>query len=408
MNDDSETRLRELALTSLVNLSIAESNENTIIEQGVIGSVLRLVTTCENERLSTTGCMLLSNLLTNENARAKIRGSDWLNPIIQLIKSNSVELVIQVVRIIINIAFDEICRYQLVQAQTETLLKAADSRLKNKNLSDLIASALKNLSVPVSEEISGSRGNTGNTGNTGTTQTRPQKNDIDNILEDMQTQTYVPPKTQTQTQTRTEIRTETNPRGTINQTKTETKTFSPQVQQSRNVSVEVKNNTPKSTLDDLDDILKDITTQPLTSNKTTTNIMEQTKLKDRPITQRISQKYKNDFDDIDQLLSGMNTENLDDVVMETNFEEPNEEIEKKDPYDIDDILNDIDKPQNTPPPRNTTNLDDIDDILKDLTSTPKSTPKTTLKTNNETLVRTSTSTDLDSIDELLKDLNLGI
>jgi len=390
-----------------------------VIEQGVISTVLNLILEVENDKLATTACMLLSNLLTNESARIKIRTYDWINPIIQLLKSNVVDLVTQVVRVIINIAFDEPCRFDLVQVQTENLLKAAETRLKNKNLSELIVSALKNLSVPVSENISGSKGNTGNTGNIGTTQT-PQKNDIDDILEGMQNQTYVPPKTQTQTKTETKIetRTEVKPK-TRTETKTETEikteTKTPQVQQSKVVNVQVKNNTPKSTLDDLDDILKDITTQPLTNTNTTKTTTTTTTTTDftknnRPITQNISTKYKDDFDDIDQLLSGMNNDINVTPKIETPKVEPKKESpkveKKKDLYDIDDILNDIDKPKNAPP-RTTTNLDDIDDILKDLTSTPKTTPKSTLKTN-ESLVRTSTSTDLDSIDELLKDLNLGI
>jgi len=109
--------------------------------------------------------------------------------------------------------------------------------------------------------------------------------------------------------------------------------------------------------------------------------------KDRPVTQRVSMAYKNDFDDIDALISGINNEkDSGEFGMSTYSSKP----ETNTSTTVTVTTN------------NKANLDDIDDILADLSSNKSNTPS-----NKQSVqVRSSTTADLNAIDDLLADLTL--
>eukprot|EP01129_Flabellula_baltica_P007571 TRINITY_DN2967_c0_g1_i1.p1 TRINITY_DN2967_c0_g1~~TRINITY_DN2967_c0_g1_i1.p1 ORF type:complete len:679 (-),score=165.79 TRINITY_DN2967_c0_g1_i1:90-2039(-) len=424
-------RLKELALNSLINLSIAESNENTIVEQGVIPSVIQLMTD-DNEALKCNSAMLLSNLFTNEQARIRVRNLNWCSPVLNNIRSGSLQLVTQLVRVIINITFDEYCRHQLVKAGAETILDQADVRLKNGQLSGLVTSALKNLSVPVSDSTMQAVGDapapsteryvepsvTVNISNTVSNVSTPpagtnkpanvntpppaKHDDIDDILGEISSlgsTTKVEKKTTTPPQKQTpppksnasdalddildDIASLTNDKKNAPPPKKETPPPT-------TVTTTTKTSSNNSNdLTDIDDILADLG-NPVPKKVSVTASVESSGSRNRPVTQRVSQAFRDDFNDIDALLSGISDDDL------LTFNEPT--TTTVDFGDIDDLLNDLggSKPTKQPAPaKSTTNFDDIDDILADLSSGPSAkneSPKTTSKS------------DMDAIDDLLAEL----
>jgi len=403
--------------------------------------------TNNSEKLQHTAAMLLSNLFTNDKARSKARSLNWMGPVMQLLNSSNLEIVTQIVRVIVNITFDESCRFQLVKNGAERSLNAADQKFRNPNLSNLITSALRNLSVPVSDSIGG--GSSGGSSTykppQSTPTSKPQSNNLDDILNDISSSSTVKSST-TVTPPRNSV-TNTPPRNTVtnpppstntrtsvmsNNTKPKSNDFDDILSDisSLNVKSSVtvnpplppRNSTPtnmKSSTNDLDDILNDISSlnvnikssvsvnpppPPPPSNdfnfSTTSTYVPPSN--DRPITQRVSVAYKNDFDDIDALISGMSDNDFDKP--KDNFGMPSK-VEKSNLSDIDDLLSEIETKATTPTTtvsvektKRVSNLDDIDDILADLNTKPSSKSNTT--------VRSSTAADLDAIDDLLADLTL--
>jgi hypothetical protein len=66
-----------------------------------------------------------------------------------LVRSRDPATIQQVLRVIINIAFDEHCRYQLQKADAAAVIQAATSQASDNTVFSLSSTALKNLSVPV-------------------------------------------------------------------------------------------------------------------------------------------------------------------------------------------------------------------------------------------------------------------
>jgi len=390
--------MKELALNSLVNLSIAERNEDTIIERGVIEAVLLLLSN-SNEKLQQTSAMLLSNLFTNERARFKARNLNWIDALVRLLGSSNLELVTQTVRVIINITFDEHCRHKLVQAGADRHLNSADQRFRNQRLTDLITSALRNISVPINDPSLGGGGG-GSSVNVSYTQNfnPPPQNrssgNLDNILGDISSMNQRPQSTTTaykpvevvvnnrqssfpnsRTSTTPNSRQSTN--SDLDDILSDMNTFdSPSTSNpfSKPVEVKVETSSGGGGFDDIDDLLSGMGSS---SNNTPPP-------PPRPVTQRVSMAYKDDFDDIDALISGINND-TSGMDMTSSYK-PNNSIPP-------------------PPPRSSSsNLDDIDDILADLT--PKSNNKPMGKQSMSSGVRSSTTADLNAIDELLADLTI--
>jgi len=157
--------------------------------------------------------------------------------------------------------------------------------------------------------------------------------------------------------------------------------------------IKIKKN-DKGDFDDIDDILSGMST-PKSSIPPPPEIK-----KDRPVTQRVSIAYKNDFDDIDALISGINNDKNDfgvstfgNTTMGTTTMGTTTNITPHTTIQGSVTLSNTNN-----------NLDDIDDILADLSINNKTSFSTTPSNKQSVQVRSSTTADLNAIDDLLADL----
>jgi len=198
----------------------------------------------------------------------------------------------------------------------------------------------------------------------------------------------------------------------------------PSTRRTSNAPPPTKTNTPppkqepakskqSSDLSDIDDILAGMdspSTPQKFSFQETVNSGQNTR--SRPVTQRVSQAFREDFDDIDSLLNGLGN---DDFL--------NPPVKKAEFADIDDLLNDIGNPT---PPQRKSNLSDIDDILSDLSISSSTTTKKksfdidddidalindmarpTPSAAKKQSKQTTTGADIDAIDDLLAELQFS-
>lgn len=105
INGDGTPKMQELAVNSLVNISLAEKAERAILAQGAVAPVVGLLTS-EVPKLQQQAAMLLSNLLTNKEIRESVRYLGWVDPVINIVKNGDTSSVQQILRVIINITFD--------------------------------------------------------------------------------------------------------------------------------------------------------------------------------------------------------------------------------------------------------------------------------------------------------------
>jgi len=152
LNGDGTERMQELALNALVTLSLSGEAEHAILNQGTVKPVVGLLTS-SNEQLKEQAAMLLSNLLTNEKIRENIRYLSWCEPMTAILQSGSTNAVCQVTRCIVNITFDEHCRYMCVKAGIAAKLKNAASRVRDGSVTELSNTACSNLEVGVSGHV---------------------------------------------------------------------------------------------------------------------------------------------------------------------------------------------------------------------------------------------------------------
>jgi hypothetical protein len=152
LNGDGTEKMQELTLNTLVNLSLADIAEEAILNQGSVSAVVGLLNSPVLQ-LKTQAAMLLSNLLGNANIRAHIRYLGWMDPLFAIIQSAPAQSVQQAVRCIVNITFDNHCRYMLTRSGAEQKLKAANSRLGDSTISSLVETACKNFGVLVAADI---------------------------------------------------------------------------------------------------------------------------------------------------------------------------------------------------------------------------------------------------------------
>lgn len=145
--------------------------ENAIMEQGTLKPVVGLLSS-NIESLREQSAMLLSNLLTNDDVRKHIRYLSWCDPmanilatgILSIIKFKQLLLlafskllisfflgnqnsVCQVARCIVNITFDEHCRYMCVKNGLAAKLKSAAQRVRSSDVDDLTKTACSNMEV---------------------------------------------------------------------------------------------------------------------------------------------------------------------------------------------------------------------------------------------------------------------
>jgi len=78
-----------------------------------------------------------------------VRYFGWVDHVLKLVRRADLITLQQVLRIIINISFDEHCRYMLQKADAPTVINAAASQAKDTNISSLTSTAIKNLNAPV-------------------------------------------------------------------------------------------------------------------------------------------------------------------------------------------------------------------------------------------------------------------
>lgn len=97
--------------------------------------------------------MLLSNMLTNRVVREKIRYIGWVDPVLDIAKTDNVPALQQILRVIINITFDAHCRSLLVKRGAEKVVGDVGKRVNEATVQNLTTTALKNLSVPVASDI---------------------------------------------------------------------------------------------------------------------------------------------------------------------------------------------------------------------------------------------------------------
>jgi hypothetical protein len=136
----------------LVNLSLSDSAEDAILKQGSVNAVVGLLSS-NVLQLQTQAAMLLSNLLGNEHIRSHIRYLSWMEPLMGLIASAPSNTVTQAVRCIVNVTFDNHCRYMLTSSGAEHKLRSASSRCGDSQVSSLVDTAIKNFAVTVSADI---------------------------------------------------------------------------------------------------------------------------------------------------------------------------------------------------------------------------------------------------------------
>jgi len=143
---------QEYALNALVNISLSDQGEVAVADQDVLPAVVGLLSSSQ-PKLRQQAAMLLSNLLTNKKVREKIRYVGWVDPVLDIAKGDDPGLLQQILRVMINVAFDGHCRALLVKRQGEKIVHEMTKRVSDPTVQSLATTALKNLSVPVATDI---------------------------------------------------------------------------------------------------------------------------------------------------------------------------------------------------------------------------------------------------------------
>jgi len=152
LNGEGTEKMQELALNALVSLSLSSEAENAIMEQGTLRPVVGLLSS-NVDQLKEQAAMLLSNLLTNDAVRKHIRYLSWCDPMTTILQTGNQNSVCQVTRCIVNITFDEHCRYMCVKAGIAAKLKNAAQRVRSSDVDELSKTACSNMEVGVSADI---------------------------------------------------------------------------------------------------------------------------------------------------------------------------------------------------------------------------------------------------------------
>lgn len=378
LNGDGTERMQELALNALVSLSLSSEAESAIMEQGTLRPVVGLLSS-NVDQLKEQAAMLLSNLLTNDEVRRHIRYLSWCDPMTAILQTGNQNSVCQVTRCIVNITFDEHCRYMCVKSGLVAKIKNAAQRVRSADVDELSKTACSNLEVGVSGDVQREVDEALRTGKVTkvaapTSNLKEQKkNDFEGLEELLggSTGTYKQP-----TQNKPVAKPSSSALDDLDSLLDGPSKPKPTPVQSKPVSQPAKKPT---SFDDLDDLLANATPTP------------------KPQQQQPKPQPK--FDDLDDLLSGMAPpkqqpktqtrtavfDDLDDLL--DLGQKPAQKPKNNDMDDIDSLLADMQAPSKSSHKHND---DDIDSLLADLGSN-KSKNTNKGKSSNE-------------IDDLLADL----
>jgi hypothetical protein len=142
LNGSKTGKLQEYAINSLVNLSLSETAERAILTQHAVRPVVGLLGS-EDPRLAQQAAMLLSNLLTNKDIRESVRYFGWVDPVLKLVRTGDSATLQQVLRVIINICFDEPCRFLLQKADASAVINSVTGNSNDNNVYNLSSTAIK-------------------------------------------------------------------------------------------------------------------------------------------------------------------------------------------------------------------------------------------------------------------------
>jgi len=342
LNGDGTERMQELALNALVALSLSSEAENAIMEQGSLKPVVGLLSS-HVDQLKEQAAMLLSNLLTNEDVRKHIRYLSWCDPMTQILQTGNQSAVCQVTRCIVNITFDEHCRYMCVKAGLAAKLKNAASRVRGDDVNELCKTACSNMEVGVSANVS---------------------KEVEEKIRTGQIQKISAPTSSLKEQKKNDFEGLDDLLGNASHT-------------SYNKQAASKSASKPSHqhMDDLDSLLDGPSSKP--ANKTTTVTAQNTK--SQPAK-------KSNFDDLDDLLGSTPSK-------------PAQHQSKPTPKhdDLDDLLGSVSAPNKSAPKTQTRTavvMDDLDDLLGDLSNKPAQKPAQKQQPKNN----------MDDIDSLLADM----
>jgi len=305
------------------------------------------------ESLREQAAMLLSNLLTNEDVRKHLRYLSWCEPMSAILASGNQNSVCQVTRCIVNITFDEHCRYMCVKQGIGQKLKTAAARVRSADVDELCKTANSNLEVGVSGDI---------------------QKDVDNALRSGGITKVNAPTSNLKEQKKNDF----DGLDDLLGASASNKTYS---QPARNTTASKPSS---SALDDLDSLLDGPSTKPKPT---------------APSPRRVDPpSNKNTLDDLDSLLDGPSSK--------PKAPTPTQRVESKPQAapqpaktqaakpatfdDLDDLLSTLPPKQPTKPVPKKTDMDDIDSLLADVKTAPK---KTAAKPHYD-----------DDIDSLLADL----
>jgi len=308
--------------------------------------------------------MLLSNLLTNSDIRAHIRYLSWHDPMTNILQTGPCETVLQVVRCIVNICFDDHCRHICVKQGFSGKLKNAASRVRNSDVEDLVKTACSNLEVLVSGDVQREVDDALRSGrvqrvNAPVASQREQATNDFEGLDDLlggSSHKPVPSKQAVKPSAAAlddldsllEGVSKPKPTPVVQKpvTTTAQKPYTPPPQQQAQK--------PK---DDLDDLLAGVSATAPTQRTATAG---RSATSSKPVN----------FDDLDDLLSGIGGST------NTASKSTQSKTQTRTADDLDDLIGNL-----SPPKRNNNNdLDDIDSLLADLGGS--STKKTTLQHQN--------------------------
>jgi len=257
-----------------------------------------------------------------------------------ILQTGNQSSVCQVTRCIVNITFDEHCRYMCVKAGLSSKLKNAAQRVRSSDVDDLCKTACSNMEVGVSGDVQREVDDALRTGKVvkvsapSSSMKEQKKNDFEGLDELLggSSGNYKPATTQTKTTTKPSSSALDDLDSLLDgPSKPKTTSYTPQ---KTTTSQPAKKQT---SFDDLDDLL---------SNNAPTQPKQPTQSK---------QQAK--FDDLDDLLSGMTPAN----------NKPKQQTKTAVIDDLDDLLGDIGKPvqkQAQTKPKN--DMDDIDSLLADM------------------------------------------
>jgi len=295
--------------------------------------------------------MLLSNLLTNKDIRQSIRYFSWPEPVLKLVRTGDAGTLQQILRVIVNITFDDQCRYLLQKNNAVSLIKHAVANITDSSIQTISNTALKNLNAPVSGALQKEVDNklaTGGVEQISATHAHQQgKSDIDlKGLDDVLSSYGSSATTRKPTATTTKPKqVQMDDLNDLLQGYDSTPSYSaPKKADPPKPTNTYKAPAKSSNYDDLDDLLD----PPKPSNTY--------KAQPKPTNTYKAPTKSNDYDDLDDLLNPKSTNTYKAPAKSTGYD------------DLDDLLNGVgSKPyQSSKSPGYKDDLDDIDDLLANL------------------------------------------